>query len=68
MALRHYFMTQIQKSLRGFYSRKYKKDHGRRKKYLQGVEAKGNEVREMLKRYAREQEEVCVVLFFGFKS
>ena len=55
--LRNYFAVQVQKTFRGYFSRKYKKDHGRRKRYLQGVEAKGNEVRETLRKYAEDQQE-----------
>lgn len=52
---RNYSAIQVQKSFRGFHSRKYKKDHGKRKRYLQGVAQKGDEIREAMQRYAEEQ-------------
>jgi hypothetical protein len=58
MALWNYFAVQIQKSFRGYYSRKYRKDLAKRKRYLQGVEAIGNEMRARTKEFARQQEEV----------
>lgn len=62
---RNYFAIQIQKSFRGFHSRKYKKDHGKRKRYLQHVVAKGEEIRLNMQKYAEEQELVHFIQAFG---
>lgn len=54
---RNYFAVQVQKCFRGYHSRKYKKDHGKRKRYLQSVVAKGEEIRSSMRRYAEEQQQ-----------
>lgn len=54
---RNYCAVQIQKNFRGYHSRKYKKDHGKRKRYLASVVQKGEEVRANMQRYAEEQVE-----------
>ena len=54
---RNYFAVQVQKSFRGYHSRKYKKDHGKRKRYLQSVVAKGEEIRGSMQRYSEEQQQ-----------
>ena len=53
-----YFIIQIQKMFRGYYSRRYKKNHASRKKYLKDVTQKGEEVRRQLAEYARTVQEV----------
>ena len=49
---------QVQKSFRGYYSRKYKQDHSSRKKYLKSVEEVGEKIRESMRQYAETQAEV----------
>ncbi len=53
-----YFALQLQKLFRGFYSRKYKKNHAHRKKYLMEVTQKGEDIRKMMKDYADAQKKV----------
>jgi hypothetical protein len=53
-----YFALQLQKSFRGYYSRKYRQNHASRKQYLQHVILVGQEVRDAMDRYAQQQEEV----------
>lgn len=55
----HYYALQVQKSFRGYYSRKYKQDHSSRKKYLKSVEEVGEKIRESMRQYAESQAEVC---------
>lgn len=50
-----YFILQIQKCFRGYYSRKYRQNHASRKKYLQHVILVGQEVRESMNLYAKKQ-------------
>jgi myosin heavy subunit len=50
-----YFILQIQKSFRGYYSRKYRQNHANRKRYLQHVVLVGQEVRESMSAYAKKQ-------------
>lgn len=53
-----YFALQLQKSFRGYYSRKYRQDHASRKAYLNKVEQTGQEVRQRMVQYAKEQAEM----------
>lgn len=53
-----YFILQIQKSFRGYYSRKYRQNHASRKRYLQHVVLVGQEVRESMNQYVKEQNEM----------
>lgn len=53
-----YFILQIQKSFRGYYSRKYRQNHASRKRYLQHVVLVGQEVRESMNHYVKQQNEM----------
>lgn len=55
----HYFVAAIQKSFRGYYSRKYKQNYASRKKYVQQVVTTAAEVRERLQIYSSNQLKVC---------
>ncbi len=55
-----YFVLQIQRCFRGAYSRKYRHDFHKRKEYLHGLVAKGNQIRESMANYSRNQLEVRV--------
>jgi hypothetical protein len=46
---------QVQKIYRGFYSRKYRANHSRRKQFMSQILEKSIEVREQLYKYATEQ-------------
>lgn len=48
--------TIIQKFFRGFYERKYKHDYYARKKYLENVARKNEEVRQQMDEYQKQQE------------
>lgn len=66
MSFLHYMVIQLQRCFRGYYSRKYKQDHARRKQYCRMIEEKGRLVLEGMERYLMEQTEVrmscrCVV-------
>jgi len=50
-----YFASILQRTFRGFYSRKYKQNHARRKRMLQAVIDKGEEVRRGMYEYAVDQ-------------
>lgn len=54
----HYLCIQIQRCFRGFYSRKYKRDHARRKAYCRMIEEKGKEILNNMQQYVFEQTEV----------
>lgn len=58
-----YFALQLQKCFRGYYSRKYRRNHARRKQYIKDVIDVGEKVRSMLKNYSEEQTEVSVDSF-----
>lgn len=49
-----YFALQLQKSFRGYYSRKYRQDHSLRKQYLKNVELAGQRVRQSMNEYAKK--------------
>ena len=53
-----YYALQLQRSFRGYYSRKYKHNFFSRKRYIQGLVAKGEEVRARLRDYNRDVIEV----------
>lgn len=52
----NYFACQIQKSLRGFKSRKYKHDFYRRKEYISNLIKKGEDLRRSQEAYSQAQE------------
>lgn len=54
-ALFQYFVLQIQKCFRGYYSRKYRSSHKKRKEFLEGIRTRAIEIREMIYNYAVEQ-------------
>ena len=60
MALFNFFALLLQKSFRGFYSRKYRQNHARRQSYIKDVIERGDEIREMLKQYSINQELVSI--------
>lgn len=53
----NYLCIQLQKCFRGFYSRKYKRDHSKRKAYCRELQEKGKEILEKMQQYAFEQNE-----------
>jgi IQ calmodulin-binding motif len=50
-----YFAVQIQRSFRGYYSRKYKRNHAARKAYFKSIAAKNEEILQQMQKYAEEQ-------------
>ena len=54
-----YFALQLQKTFRGYYSRKYRQNHATRKKYLNDVVLVGQQVRQNMRDYEKQQNEVC---------
>ncbi|KAI9098115.1 hypothetical protein DFS34DRAFT_619671 [Phlyctochytrium arcticum] len=56
----HYYAmaVRIQKTWRGYHSRKYKFDYFKRKQYIEGVKRKIDEVREQLAAHAIEQRKI----------
>mmetsp|Transcript_97 Transcript_97/g.207 ORF Transcript_97/g.207 Transcript_97/m.207 type:complete len:443 (+) Transcript_97:157-1485(+) len=60
LAQYQYYALQLQKSFRGYYSRKYRQNHHLRKKYLENVKCAGERVRQSMEAYAdqiRQDEE-----------
>lgn len=57
-ALFTYFAVQVQRSFRGYYSRKYYFDFAKRKREIAHVIKRGNEIREELAEYAERQQQV----------
>jgi hypothetical protein len=55
ICLFQYFAVQIQRSFRGYYSRKYKRNHAARKAYFKEVADKNKEVLAMMENYANAQ-------------
>lgn len=53
-AVFEYFALQLQKSFRGYYSRKYRQNHHLRKLYLENVKHAGEKVRESMDAYAEK--------------
>jgi hypothetical protein len=60
LCLFQYFAAQIQRSFRGYYSRKYRQNHFSRKAYFKTIAEKNKEIREQLAKYAEEQAEVGI--------
>jgi hypothetical protein len=58
-----FFAIQLQRTFRGYYSRKYKHNFYNRKKYLQQLVVKGEEVRGRLTEYNRVVAEVTCYIF-----
>ena len=56
--IKSYYSTILQKFFRGYYSRKYKHDFYERKRYIQTVINKGEELKETLQSYHEE----CLVV------
>jgi hypothetical protein len=56
--LYHYHVTLIQRSFRGYYSRKYRHDFHARKRYLCRVVEKGNELRAKMQKYYEDTKQV----------
>lgn len=54
----HYLCVQIQRCFRGYYSRKYKRDHAKRKQYCRFIEEKAHLILQQMQQYAFEQTEV----------
>lgn len=54
LALFQYYALQLQKSFRGYYSRKYRQNHHLRKMYLENVKQAGQRVRESMDAYAEQ--------------
>jgi len=50
-----YFALQVQRSYRGYYSRKFRSNHADRKKFIGDLEETGRKVRAMMYQYAQEQ-------------
>lgn len=57
-----YFTIQLQRCFRGYYSRKYRKDHSARRAYFKKVAEKNQEVLEMMSEYALVQVSVSIFL------
>lgn len=57
LSMFHFFAVQLQRVFRGFYSRLHKHSYFLRKKTIQGLFSKGEEVRAMMAQYAADQEE-----------
>jgi hypothetical protein len=53
-AMFQYFALQLQKSFRGYYSRKYRQNHHLRKLYLENVKSAGERVRQSMEAYAEQ--------------
>ena len=53
-AIFQYFALQLQKSFRGYYSRKYRQNHHLRKLYLENVKSAGERVRQATEAYAEQ--------------
>lgn len=53
--LYQYFIVQIQRSFRGYYSRKYKANHSNRKKFIMQTLEQAETIRERLYNYSIEQ-------------
>jgi hypothetical protein len=51
----HYFALQVQRSYRGFYSRKYRANHSKRKEFMKQTLEKAIEIRKQLYIYATDQ-------------
>ena len=60
ICLFQYFAIQMQRSFRGYYSRKYKRNHASRKAYVKTVIDKNNQVLSMMENYANEQAQVNI--------
>jgi hypothetical protein len=54
-SLFQYFIIQIQRCFRGFYSRKYRQNHAARKTYFKSVADKNQEILDMMAEYALVQ-------------
>ena len=63
-----YFTIQLQRCFRGYYSRKYRKDHAARKAYIRQIEEKNREVLEMMSQYALLQVSVRSLTFWCCRS
>lgn len=50
-----YFVLQIQRIMRGFYSRKYKSNHASRKRFIKATKEKAEEIRDMMNEYSIRQ-------------
>ena len=53
--LHNYFALLLQKTFRGYFSRKYRQNHARRKQMLQDFVNKGEEIRRQMYQYAVDQ-------------
>ena len=60
LSLFHYYSIQIQKCVRGFYSRKYKHDHERRKRFRKRIADDGERVRQQMEDYSIKQKMVTI--------
>jgi hypothetical protein len=57
-AMYTYFALQLQRAFRAFHSRKYRFDFAKRKREVQFIIQKGEEIREQMNKYAQEQQQV----------
>lgn len=57
-ALCTYFALQLQRTFRAFYSRKYRFDFAKRRREVQYIIQKGEEIREQMIKYAADQIQV----------
>lgn len=53
--LMHFYALQVQRSYRGFYSRKYRANHSKRKEFMKKTLEKAIEIRKQLYKYATDQ-------------
>ena len=63
LSLFHYLCIQIQKSFRGYYSRKYKQSMRKRKRYCQRISEEGEKVRKMMEKYSEELIQVPILCY-----
>lgn len=55
-SLRNYYVANIQRLFRAWYSRKYRYSHYRRQQYVALIQQRGKEVLDMMNEYALEQQ------------
>jgi hypothetical protein len=63
ICLFQYFVIQIQRCFRGYYSRIYRQDHAARKTYFKSVADKNKEVLDMMAEYALVQMTVYIYIY-----
>lgn len=55
-----YFVTQVQKSFRGYYSRKYRQNHASRKHYIKTILLAGEDLRKQTQSYNEKLSKVDI--------